>query len=202
VADEPVVVTAAVEGDVDEALLRRILQHVGLDLGHVHGRKGKPHLLLSLAGYNNAARFVPWVVLIDLDDDGDCAPVCINRWLPEPSPLMRFRVAVRAVEAWLLADRERVATLLGISPRLVPNAPDNLANPKRALVDLARRSRYRKIREELAPREGSGRAVGPLYTTRITQFVDDTANGWRPGYAVDGSDSLRRCVDRLRSLVP
>lgn len=153
------IVTGAVEGDLDEALLRRILNYVGIALGTVHGRKGKPFLLRSVGGYNNAAQFAPWVVLVDLDRDCDCAPPCTQRWLANPSAQMCFRVAVRAVEAWLLADRERMAQLLGLKVALLPEDPDNLDDPKRELVNLARRARRRAIRDDLVPRDGSGRAV-------------------------------------------
>jgi hypothetical protein len=197
-----VLVTAAVEGDVDEAVLRRVLKHVGLGLGPVHGREGKQKLLRRLNGYNNAARFAPWVVLVDLNGDCPCAPTCVQAWLPAPSQHMCFRVAVRAVEAWLLADRDRIANSLRLSSRLVPQSPDNLVRPKTEVINLARQSRSRAIREELVPREGSGRSVGPLYTARLIEFVEDEAAGWRPDQAAVRSDSLRRCIERLRSFVP
>jgi hypothetical protein len=198
VANGQVFVTGAVEGDVDEAVLRRVLKHIGLELGVVHGRKGKQQLLQSLGGYNNAARFAPWVVLVDLDGDCPCAPPCVQNWLPAPSEHMCFRVAVRAIEAWLLADRERIADILGVSLRRVPDNPDNLAHPKTELVNIARQSRSRAIREQLVPREGSGRLVGSLYTSRLMEFAEDEDGGWRPGQAAIASDSLRRCIDRLR----
>lgn len=201
-ANGEVVVTGAVEGDVDEAVLRRVLKHVGLSLGVVHGREGKQTLLKRLGGYNNAARFAPWVVLVDLDGDCPCVPPCVQGWLPAPSPQMCFRVAVRAIEAWLLADRERIASSLGISLQRVPDSPDNLTHPKTELVNLARRSRSRAIREDLVPRQRSGRSVGPLYTARLMEFVEDEHAGWRPDQAAIRSDSLRRCIDRLSSLVP
>ena len=201
-ASGQVFITGAVEGDVDEAILRRMLKHVGLELGVVHGREGKPKLLQRLNGYNNAARFAPWVVLVDLNGDCPCAPPCVMNWLPAPSEHMCFRVAVRAVEAWLLADRERIAGILGISSGRVPDDPDNLTDPKTELVNLARRSNSRSIREQIVPRQGSGRSVGSLYTARLVEFIEDEDGGWRPDQAAVGSDSLRRCIDRLRSFFP
>jgi len=110
---------------------------------------------------------------------------------------MCFRVAVRAAEAWLLADRERLAQLLGVRTAFLPTDPDRLDNPKRELVDLARGSHRRALRDDLVPREGSGRSVGPLYTTRMIEFVQDDFEGWRPSQAVRVSESLARCVLRL-----
>jgi hypothetical protein len=193
-------VTVAVEGDLDEALLRQILDHVGMSVRAVYGRKGKRFLLQSINGYNNAARHAPWIVLVDLDRDCDCAPPCAQRWLATPSTQMCFRVAVRAVEAWLLADRERLAQLLGVNAAWLPANPDCLDDPKRSLIDLARRSRRRAVREDLVPRQGSGRSVGPLYTTRMIEFLQDDTAGWRLDQALQVSESLERCVRRLRNL--
>jgi hypothetical protein len=191
-------VTGAVEGDLDEAVLRRIVEHAGLSLRIVYGRKGKSFLLQSLTGYNNAARFAPWVCLVDLDRDCDCAPPCMQSWLPNPAAHMCFRIAVRAVEAWLLADRERIAQLLRITIAHVPQNPDTLNDPKQQLINLARGSRLHTIRSDLAPREGSGRCVGPLYTARMIQFVNDETGGWRPAHALHVSQSLARCIKRLQ----
>ncbi|MBI4880533.1 MAG: hypothetical protein HY812_12865 [Planctomycetes bacterium] len=194
---EPVVISAAVEGLLDEAVVRRLIEHAGGALGAVHGRCGKPALRNRAGGYNNAARHAPWIVLVDLNGDEDCAPSLRDAWLPDLAPHLCFRVAVRAVEAWLIADSERLARFLGIAGTRVPREPERLEDPKRSLVDLARTSRRREIRRDMVPREGSGRASGPAYSSRVIEFV--TA-AWRPEVAADRSESLRRaiaCVERL-----
>ena len=188
------------EGDLDEALLCRLVSCVGMSLGTVYGRKGKRLLLQSINGYNKAAQYAPWVVLVDLDRDGDCAPPCVQKWLARPSAQMCFRVAVLSIEAWLLADRERMAHLLGVSRASLPANPDSLDDPKRELINLARRSRRRPVRDDLVPREGSGRSVGPLYTTRMIEFVQDEVAGWRLDQALSVSQSLERCHLRLCDL--
>ncbi|MEX2648976.1 MAG: hypothetical protein WD673_08185 [Alphaproteobacteria bacterium] len=196
--EPPVDITVAVEGIVDEAVLIRVASHLGLRIGTIHGRRGKGALLQALSGYNNAARFAPWAVLIDLDRDCDCAPPCRERWLPAPTNKMVFRVAVRAIESWLLADRDRIAALLGVRQELVPNDPDRLDDPKGALIGLARRSRRASLRRDLVPREGSGRRVGPLYPARLIEFAGDMAEGWRPEAAEKASESLARCMRALQ----
>jgi hypothetical protein len=120
------VASAAVEGDLDEVVLRRIAEHLGFSIGPVYGRKGKPYLLQTLSGYNNAARFSPWIVVLDLDRDYGCAPSALAAWLPQPTAHMFCRVAVRAVEAWLLADRDRIAAMLGVTPQQISRNPDSL----------------------------------------------------------------------------
>jgi hypothetical protein len=49
----------------------------------------------------------------------------------------------------------------------------------------------------MIPREGSGRAVGPAYTSRLIEYVE---TAWRPREAAQRSESLRRalvCLERL-----
>jgi len=191
-------VLGAVEGPGDEAILRRLVEGSGATLTVAHGMAGKDHLLKHLPGYNHAAHYSPWVVLVDLDLDDQCAGAFCNRCLPDPAPLMCFRVVVRAAESWLLADRANLSRFLGVSAALLSSDPDAVTHPKRALVDLARRSRFRAIREDMAPRPGSGRQVGPLYTARVIEFA---RLHWDPDRAAGTSESLRRCMNRLRALV-
>ncbi len=199
-AQDPVVISGAVEGIVDEAVLRRLVQHVQGTVNAVYGKNGKTHLRQRLDGYNQAARFGPWIVLVDLDHEADCAPLFRTAWLPNPAPLMCFRVAVREVEAWLLADRERIATFLGVTVSSVSPDPEAEPDPKRTVVDLARRARRREIREDMVPRPGSGRTVGPAYASRLIEFASHATTGWRPEIAANRADSLRRCLTRLREL--
>src|SRR5581483_7564673 len=196
----PVILTAAVEGLVDETLLRRICQHVGTSLGEVYGRKGKAHILSRINGYNNSARFRHWVVLLDLDNDGACAAEVLREWLPAPAPMMRLRIAVREIEAWLLGDRERLAAYLSVSLNHLSEDPECLADPKLELVNLARKSRRRAIREDMVLISGSGQPVGPAYTSRMIEFIQSPIVGWRPDIAAVNSESLRRCIGALSDL--
>ena len=84
--ENPVFITAAVEGNVDEAVVRRLIEHVGGTPGPVYGRNGKVYLRQRIANYNQAARLSPWVVLVDLDHDAECAPPLRSAWLPALSP--------------------------------------------------------------------------------------------------------------------
>ena len=188
------VVTAAVEGIVDEAVVRRLAKHAELEMGSVYGKNGKDHLRQRIRGYNNAARFSLWIILVDLNFEAECAPPLRNSWLPQPADKMCFRVAVRKVESWLLGDRERIANFLRVQSVSIPPSPDALPDPRDAMVALAAQSRRPDIREDMLPRPGSGRPIGPAYTSRMIEFVE---NYWRPEVAARSSDSLRRCLRRL-----
>ena len=103
-------IRAAVEGATDEAVVQRLIGHSGGQIGSVYGRRAS-RIAREIAGYNIAARNGPWFVLVDLDNDADCAPPLRDAWLPDPAPGLCFRVAVRAVEAWLMADPRRLPAI-------------------------------------------------------------------------------------------
>jgi hypothetical protein len=193
----PATITAAVEGPTDEAIASKLIAHVGARAGPVHGKQGKPHLKRQVSSYNHAARHAPWLILVDLDRDADCALALRQTWLPNPAPSLCLRFVVRAVEAWLIADAEMLAEFLGVAQRKLDEQPELLADPKAAMVNLARASRRRDIREDMVPRDGSGRAVGPAYSSRLIEFV---AGFWRPDIAATRADSLNRTLRCLRRL--
>lgn len=192
------VVTVATEGTADTAVAGRILRDLGLELGPVHGERGKNWLDKNLKGYNNAARFAPWLVLRDLDRDAHCAPDLLPSLLPYPAESMRFRIAVRSVEAWLLADHERIGRFLRIPEARIPADADALTDAKQAVVNLARISASREIREDLLPDPGTTGRVGPAYTSRLIEFA---TRSWRPKFAARRSHSLRRCLDSMETWV-
>jgi hypothetical protein len=194
---ETVWASGAVEGPTDEAVLRRIAGHVGIRIDSVHGKNGKRQLRQHMAGYNNAARLAPWVILVDLNHEAECAPIMRERWVPRPAPFLCFRIAVRQIESWLLADRERIARFLRVSVQQIPLNPDALDNARDAMVALAGRSRKAAIRQDMVPRPGSGRATGPAYASRLIEFATGV---WRPGVAATRSESLHRCLMRLGNL--
>jgi hypothetical protein len=189
----------AVEGLLDEMVLRRMLADAGIEVLAVHGHSGKPHLRKCIDGYNRAAQFGNWIVVADLDDE-PCAPTMVRRWLPKRGQGMCLRIAVRAIEAWLLADHMALARYLAVSPILVPRQPDALSQPKQAMVVIAAKSRQRQIRDGMVPDQGSGRTIGKRYNSILAQFARQTNGGWNPKRAARNSDSLRRALRAISAL--
>lgn len=186
-----------VEGITDEVVAKRLLAHVGLVPGKPFGKRGKADLLARLPNYNQDARHRVWFAMIDLDNDALCASQAITSWLPVKEEGMVLRVVVKAVEAWLMADIERMAAFLQVSPSLFPDNPDTEANPKEKLVNIARRSTNNDVRNNFVPRQGSGVSKGPGYATLLNEF---TGKYWRPEEAMLRSDSLRRCIYALSTV--
>lgn len=190
-------ISVVVEGDADAVVATRLLEFAGHQAVAIHGRRGKGWIDENIAAYNQAARHSSWFVLRDLDADG-CPVDLVSTLLPSKSPRLAFRIAVYSIESWLLADRDRISNFLHVSPSIVPLNPDSVQRPKDALVNLARRSRTRAIRDDMAPPDGYSSRVGPAYIPRITEYV---RSHWRPSVALRSSRSLERCVIALRRLV-
>lgn len=187
----------AVEGLLDAVVAERIARDNGFDPLPPNIKGGKGNLDKLLLAFNNAAKGSPWFVLRDLDRDFDCPGGLRARLIPSPQKWMCFRIPVRAVESWLLADRERFALFAKLRLTDIPDTPDNLLNPKSTLLKLITRSPSRTLRNALLPREGSGGREGPLYSSALSEFVRQQ---WRPEQAAKNSQSLRRCMLQLKGL--
>ena len=196
-----IVISCAVEGPVDESILRVLLNYSGVIPAGIYGKSGKSFLRQKIQSYNHAAFYSPWIILTDLNHDAECAPALRTLWLPDPAPNMFFRIAVREVEAWLPGDQERIAAFLSIALSKIPQNPEMLDDPKQFMIELAANSRRREIRQDMVPRPGSGRKIGPAYTSRLVEFASNRRLGWRPEVAARNSDSLRRCLRRLQILL-
>ncbi|HEX7090464.1 MAG TPA: hypothetical protein VF192_10020 [Longimicrobiales bacterium] len=183
---------------MDEAVVRRLITLAGGQPGAVYGKNGKGHLRQKIGAYNRAARHAPWVVLVDLDHEADCPPSLLAGWVRDAAGHLCFRVAVRAVEAWLMADAEALARFLSIPRSRVPRDPEGLDDPKQVMVDLARGSQRAHIRADMVPRESGGRAVGPAYSSRLIEYAQEH---WRPEVAAQRAASLRRAMGCLKRLI-
>jgi hypothetical protein len=188
---------AAVEGIVDELVLRKMAQEAGADLDSVYGRTGKGDLDKNLAAYKAAATHWPWVIMRDMDTDAACAPELISALSPN-AEFMCYRVVVHALEAWLMADRQRMAAFLGVRESMIPASVEDIQDPKHRLIQIAAGSRRLTIRRGLIPKEGGGRNVGPEYTAIMSEFIQ---RHWRPAVAETNSASLRKCRLRLGELI-
>lgn len=196
----PTPVNIVVEDYLSEVALRRVLagSSVGYIVGTCYSGRGYGNIRQKMSAFNNAAKGMPYVVLVDLV--AGCAPMQIRQWLPIPKhPNLLCRVAVREIESWLLADRSGLASFLGIARKLVPSNPDEIPDPKECLVNLAKRSRKRDLREALAPKPNSTAKVGPDYNGQVAYFV---ANRWDIAEAAKNSDSLRRAVHAIDTFKP
>jgi len=196
---DPIPVHLAVEDELSETVLRAILDQSGrvYSVGTCFRRRGSGYLRKRIGGFNSAAKHTPFVLLTDLDD-AECAPKLVEEWLTRGKHHnLIFRVAIREVEAWVLAHRSAFASFLGISQEKVPETPDELANPKMELIGLAGRSRRTALRKAIVPRPGSKK--GPDYNATLSAFIE---SDWNMNEAAKRSPSLRRACEAIASFEP
>ena len=192
------VVTIAGEGRLDLEVAEKLISHYGGEVGNRYDKGGKFGVHSKIEGYNNDAMHtkMPWLVLLDLNSD-ECPPSLRNKLLTEVAPSMCFRIAVREIESWLMGDTESLAAYLGISRGQLPLDPEEIDKPKNSLLQLAKESNKREIREGVARKSTAQLEPGPRYTALMRKYVQ---NHWRPEVAAKRSDSLRRamaCIENL-----
>jgi len=200
-----------VEDAPSAEVARRLVDHRNTAcLTTIRFHKGSP---VVKGGYGNIKKMAPaflnmanagqhTFILTDLDTT-DCPPTLIRDWFSirqdQPialPPQVVFRVPVREVESWLLADRDAFASFMGIPKANFPNRPDDLADPKRSLFRVIRRKGRKKWQREMLPQFPTA-AIGPLYNEKLCKFIRED---WDPARAADNSPSLGRAIAVLMRL--
>lgn len=192
----------AVEDDLSEAALRRVLQDrdVDYDVRAVYKKNGFGYLKKNVHAFNRAARHIPFLLLTDLDNN-PCPSAMMEQWLRAPqNPNFLFRIAIREVEAWMLADLDALVAFLGArrKPRL-PD-PETIEDPKETVLRLAMRSQRHPIKESMARRTRDGKITqGPIYNATMAKFVRTQWRPWLAARHAPSLDRLERALDRLEA---
>lgn len=139
----------------------------------------------------------PIILITDLDQSA-CAPTLIADWLQgaaKPAEFV-FRVAVREVESWIIADHDALRALMGPRIRSLTDDPDGLSDPKRTLLRIAEKA-PRDVRLDLVARRNAVASQGLGYNARLCEMVREH---WSPSRAARRSPSLARTRRTLREL--
>ncbi|MES2296217.1 MAG: hypothetical protein V4582_04205 [Pseudomonadota bacterium] len=187
-----------VEGYVDEAVATCLLCACGHEAGTTYGKRGWTYIEQKVRAFDLSCGKAGLLTLVDfMDTRLSCPPSVVSAWLPRPSAMHVFRVVVHEIESWVLADRDAIASFLGVPKSKIPHDPDILPDPKRTLINLARTSRKRALAAALVPVTDHAATEGPLYSSEIVRFVREQ---WSPERARIQSSSLDRCMKRLSQL--
>lgn len=190
----------AVEDEVSEQVaLRLIGEHPSLGLrGEPRRRGGFGYLKKNLGNFCNLARTQPVFLLTDLDH-APCPGGLIRDWLGKETapPDLLFRVAVREVEAWILADHANLPLLFERKTVKAPPDPESLPDPKRHLLKLAEKASGPVKRDLLPKDKDAATAQGLNYNARLVAFVQEH---WDPARAAANAPSLARARRRLTEL--
>ncbi|MDY7524874.1 hypothetical protein [Sphingomonas sp. 10B4] len=140
----------------------------------------------------------PVLLITDLDNRL-CAKSLIDSWFGNLNinVNLKFRVAVREMEAWLLADHHGMRELLGRGGNNIAPNPDGIQNPKEYLLERAKRAPS-EIKNDLVRARGSAAVQGLGYNARLSEFVRTT---WSLEQASQRSESLVKAVERLKELL-
>lgn len=196
----PIPIYLAVEDDLSEWVLRRILSDRPVDyaVGPVFKRGGFGYLKKKAPALNKLATSCPVLLLTDLDDQ-PCPAGLLEEWLDQPRQRdFLLRVAVREVEAWLIASEEELGRFFGIRRRLSMEDPEMLGDPKAELLKVASSSPRRQVREAIVRRSRNGNLLqGPAYNSTLADFV---MNHWNVEASQTRSRSLAKVLDALSGL--
>jgi len=193
-------ISLVVEDTLGQVVLRRILREHRSDVlvSSCYGNRGYDYIKKKARAFNRAAKGLPLVMLADLEME--CAPAQIRALLSGPRhPNLLFRIAIMETESWILADRSGFSSFLGVAKRRIPQDVDSVIDPKKFIVDMARRCRKRFLREALVPALGSTARVGPEYNGQLSSFV---VYAWNIEEASQNSPSLRRAVSSIVRFQP
>ncbi|MFH0867634.1 MAG: hypothetical protein V1904_15700 [Bacteroidota bacterium] len=185
------------EDDISEFVMSKILDSTNKFLiRNTYPGHGFGYIKTNIIGFNEASKGCPFFVLTDLDNSV-CPPVLIQEWFRKnkKNKNLIFRIALREVEAWLLADKIGFVRYTGVSRKRIPNNIENINEPKEELINIIRYCRKRKIREDIIPKNEFA-SIGPNYNERLMEFV---LNYWDINRACQNSKSLRKTLDCLNS---
>jgi hypothetical protein len=192
-------ITIATEDELSEAVGRRLVADIlpAFELLPPLRKGGNGYLKSKCPNFNKMAARYPVLLITDLDNS-DCASALIESWfgiLPRHANL-KFRVAVREIESWLLADHQGMQNLLVKGANNIAANPDELPNPKEYLLQRAKRA-PRDVKNDLIRSKGALAKQGLGYNSRLCTFVRED---WEPARASQRSNSLARAIQRLREL--
>lgn len=184
------------EDDLSCALGQQLLEQV-LPSWTLSGKpintRGITKLIPRLPGLIEQSRYVRPVLCV-ADTDNACPVKWLNKRLPNGAPDGFFlRLAVPESESWVLADRQGTSEFFKIAMAQVHPDPEQLADPKREMLRLAKKSKIRQISEEMVSstdvsKQGSG------YNAHLSALVHKV---WRAKRASERSPSLNRAIQRL-----
>ena len=193
-------INAVVEDALSEFVIKELLNLFPekYNLNMIYRKGGNGYIRNKIRGFNQASVYTPYIVLTDLDNY-NCPSQLVTEWLNEDQNRnLIFRVAIKEVESWLIADRINFSTFLRVSADLLPRNTEEIDDPKAFIFQLVRRSRSRTLQEDILPINDSAR-IGPNYNDRLIEFVENT---WEIQNARIENRSLDRAIEALNRFTP
>jgi len=192
------------EDALHEAVIKNILSNSSVNyiykpdkLNNCHG---KSNIFKNMEKYNQVAKFQTILVLVDLNQKHKCPSDLLKKWFVHPkNHNLIFRIAVREVESWILADRDNFAKFIKIDKVFIPYESDKIDDPKECLIKLVKNSKIKKLRDYIVPKHKTTAKQGPNYNEPLVDFV---LNHWDIEEAAKNSPSLHRTINAINNFKP
>lgn len=190
----------ATEDEASEAVGLRLLADHGdrLTVNQPLRRNGSGYLRSRLDSFcQMAMRGQILVLLTDLDRVA-CPVALRHSWFGQrsvPDGLL-FRVVIRSIEAWIMADSSGLAAFLQVNEARLPSSPETLTEPKLELLALASRA-PRDIRRDMVEQRQGRNCQASGYNARLVEFI---SSGWSPERAAANAPSLARARMRIAEI--
>lgn len=195
---EPLYINAVYEDAISFAVIKQLLKCSSRPfvIDDQYCKNGSSYIKNKIHAFHKAARYQPFIILLDADAE-TCPLTVLNKTISEELRHTNciFRIVVREIETWLLADCKGLSIFLGVPLNKIPRDVENISDPKRLITTLARNSTKRLIREGIAPPPGSTAHTSAEYNVLLSQFVK---NQWNIEAAADNSESLRRAISAVK----
>lgn len=189
-------IVLATEDELSECLGEKLIRDANTTLNvTLRLRKGGfGYLKSKLPSLCGISKTQPVILFTDLDRC-ECPKILINNWfkgMDKPKGLL-FRVVVREIESWVLADHKAFSEYFGISAAKLPQDPDSILDPKATLLKLVGGSR-RELKEAMIAKKGALAIQGVGYNTILGDFI---RTSWSPQRAQERSKSLKKAFTRI-----
>lgn len=189
-------IAVATEDELSEAIALRLISELQrpLHVTHKLRRGGFGYLRSKMDSWSKMAEHQIMFVLTDLDR-ANCLVEFRDQWQggrPLPASLV-FRIAVKEVESWALADHQAMRELVG-RKGVLPTEPDALPDPKQAMLGLGKTA-PKSVRDDLIKTIDGQLRQGVGYNALLTHWINTV---WSPERAAERSPSLARARVRLR----
>lgn len=166
------------EDEPTKAVVKKIIEtefSKKAEIRSYYGGKGKGYISKNVkAFYKNASKYNPVVIVVDLDVC-ECAPLLLKEWsISRDNVHFIFRVVIREIESWLLADRHSFAKFFKVPIDKIPLYPEQLPDPKQSLINIMRKSKDKTFRKSIVPEKDSRALVGKSYNSPLIAFINST----------------------------
>lgn len=200
------------EDDVTKEIIKKIIVYCGIDkiniIGSLPARGGQ--IKHQINNYNKLASSNPVILLMDLDAN-NCPPQLIQKLhINEKSDKFILNIAIDEAEAWLMADRKNFASYFQVDISTIPQSQLTRLNGPKSVIEMdfpiksslylntciIPTSRSEKIRAQMIPEKNA--CKGKEYNSAVLPFIRDR---WDIVNAMENSDSLKRMVHRIQTLI-